>query len=106
DWARRRARAPGPGRRSSLRRAPPRRSAGRARGDRAGRHRALAMIELGRLALGTAPIGGLYEAVEDEAAHAVVERAWALGLRYFDTPPLSGAGLAEPRPGAALAGQP
>ena len=43
------------------------------------------MIALGRLGLGTAPIGGLYEAVEDETAHALVERAWALGLRYFDT---------------------
>jgi D-threo-aldose 1-dehydrogenase len=64
------------------------------------------MIELGRLALGTAPIGGLYRAVEDEAAHAVVERAWALGLRYFDTAPLYGAGLAERRLGAALRGKP
>jgi D-threo-aldose 1-dehydrogenase len=64
------------------------------------------MIELGRLALGTAPIGGLYEAVEDETAYAVVERAWALGLRYFDTAPLYGAGLAERRLGAALRGKP
>jgi D-threo-aldose 1-dehydrogenase len=64
------------------------------------------MIELGRLGLGTAPIGGLYEAVEDETAHAVVERAWALGLRYFDTAPRYGAGLAERRLGATLRGKP
>jgi D-threo-aldose 1-dehydrogenase len=64
------------------------------------------MIELGRLGLGTAPIGGLYEAVDDETAHGVVERAWALGLRYFDTAPLYGAGLAERRLGAALLGKP
>jgi D-threo-aldose 1-dehydrogenase len=64
------------------------------------------MIELGRFGLGTAPIGGLYAAVEDETAHAVVERAWALGLRYFDTAPLYGAGLAERRLGAALRGRP
>jgi D-threo-aldose 1-dehydrogenase len=64
------------------------------------------MIELGRLALGTAPIGGLYEAVEDETAYAVVERAWVLGLRYFDTAPLYGAGLAERRLGAALRSKP
>jgi D-threo-aldose 1-dehydrogenase len=64
------------------------------------------MIELGRLALGTAPIGGLYDAVEDETAHAVVERAWELGLRYFDTAPRYGAGLAERRLGAALRGKP
>src|SRR2546423_15665772 len=29
-----------------------------------------------RLGLGTAPLGGLYEPVAEEAAHAVVERAW------------------------------
>ena len=46
------------------------------------------MIELGPLALGTAPIGGLYEAVEEETARAVVDRAWELGIRYFDTAPL------------------
>jgi|SRR5579862_129430 len=64
------------------------------------------MIPLGRLGLGTAPIGGLYEAVDDETAHAVVERAWELGVRYFDTAPLYGSGLAERRLGAALAGKP
>ena len=64
------------------------------------------MIALGRLGLGTAPIGGLYESVEDATAHAVVERAWFLGVRYFDTAPLYGAGLAERRLGAALRGKP
>jgi D-threo-aldose 1-dehydrogenase len=64
------------------------------------------VIELGPLALGTAPIGGLYDAVDDETAHAVVERAWELGLRYFDTAPLYGVGLAERRLGAALRGKP
>lgn len=64
------------------------------------------MIELGPLGLGTAPLGGLYEAVEDETAHAVVERAWELGLRYFDTAPLYGSGLAERRLGAVLRGKP
>lgn len=64
------------------------------------------MIDLGLLGLGTAPIGGLYEAVEDETAHAVVERAWELGLRYFDTAPRYGAGLAEQRLGAVLSGRP
>src|SRR5262249_45238387 len=56
--------------------------------------------------LGTAPIGGLYQAVDDETAHAVVERAWELGLRYFDTAPLYGVGLAESRLGAVLRGKP
>ena len=64
------------------------------------------MIELGPLALGTAPIGGLFDAVSDETAHAVVERAWQLGIRYFDTAPLYGVGLSERRLGAALRDKP
>jgi D-threo-aldose 1-dehydrogenase len=64
------------------------------------------VIELGRLALGTAPLGGLYEAVRDEEAAAVVERAWELGIRYFDTAPLYGSGLAERRLGDGLRGRP
>jgi D-threo-aldose 1-dehydrogenase len=64
------------------------------------------MIELPRLGLGTAPIGGLYEAVEDETARAVIDRAWELGIRYFDTAPRYGAGLAELRLGRALSGRP
>ena len=63
------------------------------------------MIELGRLGLGTAPLGGLYATVDDETAHRVVERAWELGIRTFDTAPYYGSGLAERRLGAALAGR-
>ena len=60
------------------------------------------MIELGRLGLGTAPLGGLYEPVEEETARRVVERALELGIRYFDTAPYYGSGLAERRLGAVL----
>jgi D-threo-aldose 1-dehydrogenase len=52
------------------------------------------MIALGRLGLGTAPIAGLYAAVDEETARATVDRAWELGVRYFDTAPLYGSGLA------------
>ena len=45
-----------------------------------------------RLGLGLAPIGGLYSAVGDEQAYATVERAWELGIRYFDTAPHYGIG--------------
>jgi D-threo-aldose 1-dehydrogenase len=64
------------------------------------------VIELGPLGLGTAPLGGLYEAVDDVTAHAVVERAWELGVRFFDTAPFYGSGLAERRLGEALRGRP
>ena len=58
------------------------------------------------LGLGTAPLGGLYDAVDEQAAHATVERAWSLGVRTFDTAPYYGSGLAERRLGAALRGRP
>jgi D-threo-aldose 1-dehydrogenase len=64
------------------------------------------MIELGALGLGTAPLGGLYEAVDDETAHAVVTRAWELGVRYFDTAPYYGSGNAERRLGSVLRERP
>ncbi|MFJ2030163.1 aldo/keto reductase [Streptosporangium sp. NPDC087985] len=63
-------------------------------------------VEVTRLGLGLAPIGGLFTAVGDEAARATVEAAWDLGLRYFDTAPLYGCGLSERRTGAVLSGKP
>ena len=59
-----------------------------------------------RAGLGTAPLGGLYEAVDDETAAVTVERAWRLGIRFFDTAPLYGHGLSERRLGRALARRP
>ncbi|GLK72262.1 aldo/keto reductase [Ancylobacter dichloromethanicus] len=63
-------------------------------------------LRITRLGLGTAPLGGLYEPVSDEAAEATITKAWDLGLRFFDTAPQYGNGLAERRLGAFLAGQP
>jgi D-threo-aldose 1-dehydrogenase len=56
----------------------------------------------GRLGFGTAPLGNMYRAVPDEEAAATVEAAWNEGIRYFDTGPLYGAGLAEMRLGEVL----
>jgi D-threo-aldose 1-dehydrogenase len=58
------------------------------------------------LGLGTAEIGGLFRPVSDEDALGLVDHAWDLGIRYFDTAPLYGYGNAERRLGAALAGRP
>ena len=63
-------------------------------------------LELTRLALGCAPIGGLFEAVGEEQARATVDAAWAAGVRTFDTAPLYGYGTSERRLGLALAGCP
>lgn len=61
---------------------------------------------LGPLALGTAPLGNLYARVSEVDALEAVGRARAAGIRYFDTAPHYGNGLAEHRLGAALRGVP
>ncbi|MFN8634682.1 MAG: aldo/keto reductase [Chloroflexota bacterium] len=59
-----------------------------------------------RLGLGSAPLGGLFNPVPDATAHAVVQHAYDLGLRFYDTAPLYGYGSAEQRMGHVLARQP
>lgn len=54
-------------------------------------------VTLTEIGMGTAPLGNLYRPVADDEAHAVLERAWEAGLRYYDTAPLYGYGLSETR---------
>ncbi|MDT0343797.1 aldo/keto reductase [Streptomyces litchfieldiae] len=63
-------------------------------------------LRVGRLGFGTGPLGGLFSAVDDEQAADALAAAWDAGIRYFDTAPHYGAGLAEERLGAFLAGRP
>ncbi len=63
-------------------------------------------VVLTRLGLGTAPLAGLFRATAETEAAAALNRAWAAGIRYYDTAPLYGYGLAETRLGQALRGQP
>jgi len=58
--------------------------------------------DLGRIGLGGAPLGNLFDRVEEDAAAASVRAALAGGVRYFDTAPLYGLGLSERRIGATL----
>jgi D-threo-aldose 1-dehydrogenase len=58
------------------------------------------------LGLGTASLGNLYREVSEEAARSTVDAAWELGIRYYDTAPHYGLGLAERRLGAALRDRP
>jgi D-threo-aldose 1-dehydrogenase len=60
-------------------------------------------VFVSRLGLGTAPLGGLYEAISETEVAATLDRAMALGVGYVDTAPLYGYGNAEKRLGAALA---
>jgi len=59
-----------------------------------------------RLGFGGAPLGNLYQAVDDDQAAQTLAAAWALGLRCFDTAPLYGGGLSEQRIGCFLRGKP
>jgi D-threo-aldose 1-dehydrogenase len=60
-------------------------------------------LSLPRLGMGTAGIGNLYAPVSDGEASATAAAAFAAGIRYFDTAPHYGFGLAERRLGEALA---
>ena len=65
-----------------------------------------AALELTELGFGTAPLGNLYRAISDDDAHAILERAWAGGVRFYDTAPLYGLGHSERRLGALLRDKP
>ncbi|MBC2875622.1 MULTISPECIES: aldo/keto reductase [Streptomyces] len=60
----------------------------------------------GRLGFGTAPLGNMFRAIPEEDALATVEAAWDQGIRFYDTAPFYGAGLAEERLGTVLSGKP
>lgn len=66
----------------------------------------LGSLDVTSLGLGSAPLGGLFSPVSDADADATLARAWSLGVRFFDTAPLYGFGLAERRLGAFLRQQP
>lgn len=66
----------------------------------------LGALDVTSIGLGSAPLGGLFSPVSDADAQATIERAWSLGVRFFDTAPLYGFGLAERRLGAFLRQQP
>ncbi|MFH8558166.1 aldo/keto reductase [Streptomyces celluloflavus] len=60
----------------------------------------------GKLGYGTAPLGNMFRAIPDQEAAATVEAAWQQGVRYYDSAPFYGAGLAEERLGEVLSAKP
>ena len=58
------------------------------------------------ISFGTAPLGGLYRACPRDTAMATLNAAWDEGLRYFDTAPWYGFGLAERYTGDFLRDKP
>ena len=59
-------------------------------------------LEITELGFGTAPLGGWPIEVSENDALSTLERAWEKGIRYFDTAPLYGTGMAEERLGKFL----
>ena len=62
-------------------------------------------IEVTRVGLGCASLGGMYGDITEERAHEVVRRALSLGINVIDTAPLYGYGKSEIRIGRAVQGR-
>ena len=63
-------------------------------------------LHLPAFGLGTAHLGELYSPVDESVSQATLEAAWVGGVRYFDTAPWYGRGLAEHRLGGFLRTKP
>jgi D-threo-aldose 1-dehydrogenase len=63
-------------------------------------------VRVSALGLGTTALANMYEAVAPASVGATLDAAWDAGVRYFDTAPAYGSGLAEQRLGAWLQSRP
>ena len=54
------------------------------------------------LGFGGAPLGGLFEKVDEAQSAETLDTAYSLGIRYYDTAPWHGHGLSEHRTGGLL----
>ena len=59
-------------------------------------------VELPQFGFGGAPLGELFEKVEEEQSSETLNAAYSSGIRYFDTAPWYGHGLSEHRTGGLL----
>lgn len=59
-------------------------------------------LEVTAFAFGTAPIGNIFREIDEATAEGMIRGAWDAGVRYFDTAPMYGHGLAELRTGQSL----
>jgi D-threo-aldose 1-dehydrogenase len=73
---------------------------------RASRQLGRSGLAVSLLGFGTTALGNIMRETSTETAAAAVDAAWSAGLRYFDTAPQYGQGLAEERLGRALAARP
>ena len=59
-------------------------------------------LEVTAFSFGTAPIGNFLKPISEQESDAMIQAAWAAGVRYYDTAPMYGHGLSELRTGQAL----
>ena len=59
-------------------------------------------VEVTQLGFGSAPLGELFVRLDEATAAATLKAAWDAGIRYYDTAPYYGRGLAEIRCGRFL----
>lgn len=59
-------------------------------------------LRIDTLGVGCAPLGNMYNEVQDAEAQAFLNCTWEAGFRYFDTAPHYGQGLSERRTGDML----
>lgn len=59
-------------------------------------------LEVTAFGFGTAPIGNIFREIDEETSDGMIQSAWDAGVRYYDTAPMYGHGLAELRAGHSL----
>ncbi|MBL4768463.1 MAG: aldo/keto reductase [Rhodobacteraceae bacterium] len=59
-------------------------------------------LEVTAFGFGTAPIGNIFREIDEKTSNGMIQTAWDTGVRYFDTAPMYGHGLAELRIGQSL----
>ena len=59
-------------------------------------------LDVTAFAFGTAPIGNIFQPIGEDEATRMIATAWDAGVRFFDTAPMYGHGLAELRTGHNL----
>ncbi|MEY2837205.1 MAG: hypothetical protein RLZ46_587 [Actinomycetota bacterium] len=63
-------------------------------------------VQVSKLSLGTAPLGGLFKNVAESESDAVFKEALDAGIAYIDTAPLYGYGVGEIRVGRGIKNHP
>lgn len=59
-------------------------------------------LEVTAFGFGTAPVGNIFREIDEKTSDAMYQAAWDAGVRYYDTAPMYGHGLAELRTGQSL----